>query len=274
MVRIAVIGGGRIGEALITGLLESGWDKEDLVIVGRTPVRAGSLQQRFGIRVTDNVTDAADAADLIVIAVKPHDVDPVLTELSESTPNSGRDQVLVSLAAGVPTTRLESALPGFPAARVMPNTAIAIGRGMSVIAAGRYLREEHMRMVSQVFGAVGEVVTVAESQMDAVTAVSGSGPAYFFLVAEVMIDGAVHMGLSRDIADQLVRQTMLGSAALLKTSGLTVAQLRASITPAEGATAAAVRELEQRAVRSVFHEAFNAAARWSLEPGATRTLQC
>lgn len=267
-----MIGGGRIGDALITGLLESGWDREDLAVVARTPVRAGSLRQRFGIRVTNNVT-AAEGAALIVIAVKPHDVAPVLTELSESAQNSGCDQVLVSLAAGVPTTLLETALPRFPVARVMPNTAIATGQGISAIAAGRYLRREHMQLVSQVFGAVGEVVTVAEAQMDAVTAVSGSGPAYFFLVAEVMIDGAVHMGLPRDMADQLVRQTMLGSAALLKASGLPADQLRASITPAAGATATAVRELEQRAVRSAFHEALNAAARWSLKPGETLTLQ-
>ncbi|MFC9472249.1 pyrroline-5-carboxylate reductase [Nocardia sp. NPDC056952] len=265
MARIAVIGGGRIGEALIAGLLESGWAREDLVVVGRVLARI----ERFGIRAMSSLADATENADLIVIAVKPRDVDGVLTELAESMVGRARDQVLVSLAAGVSTARMEAGLPaGFPVVRVMSNTPMLVGQGMSAIAAGRHCSEEQLRLVGDVMEAVGKVVTVAESQMDAVTAVSGSGPAYFFLVIEAMIDASVQLGLSREVAAQLVQQTMLGSAALLTESRRPGVELRAAVTSPAGTTAAAVGELERGGVRSAFGEALIAAERRSAELGA------
>lgn len=269
MTRIAVIGGGRIGEALIAGLLESGRAAKDLVVVETHADRAEQLAGRFGLRVTDSLEDAAVGADLLVIAVKPGDVDTVLTQLGKAELNGGdRDQVLVSLAAGVPTARLEAKLPaGFPVVRVMPNTPMLVGQGMSVLAPGRYARPEQLAMVTELLEAVGKVVTVAESQMDAVTAVSGSGPAYFFLVVEALIDAGVGLGLSRDVATQLVVQTMIGSAALLDDSGQTAAELRAAVTSPAGTTAAALRELERGGVRSAFLEALHAAKQRSGEQG-------
>ncbi|MGK8553891.1 pyrroline-5-carboxylate reductase [Nocardia gipuzkoensis] len=269
MTRIAVIGGGRIGEALVAGLLESGRLTKDLVVVETHRERADLIADRLGIRVTDDVTDAAVGADLLVIAVKPGDVDGVLASLGKAELGD-RDQILVSLAAGVPTARLEGKLPaGFPVVRVMANTPMLVGQGMSVIAPGRYAREKHLEVVTEVLAAVGKVVTVAESQMDAVTAVSGSGPAYFFLVVEAMVDAGVGLGLTRDVATRLVVQTMVGSAALLDESGQTAAELRAAVTSPAGTTAAAMRELERGGLRSSFLEALFAAKQRSAEQGAS-----
>lgn len=270
MTRIAVIGGGRIGEALVAGLLEAGRAVKDLVVVETHANRAGLLADRLGVRVTDAIDDAAVGADLLVIAVKPADVDAVLTELGKIELDGDRDQTLVSLAAGVPTARLESKLPaGFPVVRVMPNTPMLVGQGMSVLAPGRYAKAEQLDLVTEVLGAVGQVAVVAESQMDAVTAISGSGPAYFFLVVEAMVDAGVSLGLSRDVAAQLVVQTMIGSAAMLDESGQSAVDLRAAVTSPAGTTAAAVRELERAGVRSAFLEALHAAERRSAEQGSS-----
>ncbi|WP_194831994.1 pyrroline-5-carboxylate reductase [Nocardia sp. XZ_19_369] len=274
MTRIAVIGGGRIGEALIAGLLESGRLAKDLVVVETFPERGAQIAERFGVRVTDSVADAAVGADLLVVAVKPADVDAVMTALGKAAlsddPSVGndRDQILVSLAAGVPTARLEAKLPaGFPVVRVMPNTPMLVGQGMSVIAPGRHTRPPQLELVTEVLGAVGKVVTVAESQMDAVTAVSGSGPAYFFLVVEAMVDAGVGLGLTREVATQLVVQTMVGAAALLDESEQSAVELRAAVTSPAGTTAAAIRELERGGVRSAFLEALHAAKQRSAEQG-------
>ncbi|MFE7800606.1 pyrroline-5-carboxylate reductase [Nocardia sp. NPDC057440] len=268
MTRIAVIGGGRIGEALVAGLLESGRAGKDLVIVETHADRAALIADRFGVRVTESVADAVIGADLLVIAVKPGDVDTVLTQLGKAELDADRDQVLVSLAAGVPTARLEAKLPaGFPVVRVMPNTPMLVGQGMIVLAPGRYARPEQLVEVTDLLSAVGKVVTVAESQMDAVTAVSGSGPAYFFLVVEAMVDAAVGLGLTRDIATQLVVQTMVGSAALLDDAEQSAVELRAAVTSPAGTTAAALRELERGGVRSAILEALHAAKQRSAEQG-------
>ncbi|WP_406266879.1 pyrroline-5-carboxylate reductase [Nocardia sp. NBC_00881] len=270
MTRIAVIGGGRIGEALIAGLLESGRLAKDLVVVETRRERSHQIADRFRVRVTDDLADAAVGADLLVIAVKPADVEAVLAPLGKAEVGSDRDQVLLSLAAGVPTARLEGRLPaGFPVVRVMPNTPMLVGQGMSVIAPGRYARPQHLELVTEVLAAVGKVVTVAETQMDAVTAVSGSGPAYFFLVVEAMVEAGVGLGLTRDVATELVVQTMVGSAALLDGSGQTAAELRAAVTSPAGTTAAAVRELERGGLRSAFLEALYAAKQRSAEQGAS-----
>ena len=269
MTRIAVIGGGRIGEALIAGLLESGRASKDLVVVETYKDRAELIAERFGVRVTDSVTDAAVGADLLVIAVKPGDVDTVLTQLGKADLGGDKDQVLVSLAAGVPTARLEAKLPaGFPVVRVMPNTPMLVGQGMSVLASGRYTRPEQLALVNELLAAVGRVATVAEAQMDAVTALSGSGPAYFFLVVEAMVEGGVGLGLTREVATQLVVQTMIGSAALLDDSGQSAVELRAAVTSPAGTTAAALRELERGGLRSAFMEALHAAKDRSAEQGA------
>ena len=268
MTRIAVIGGGKIGEALVAGLLEAGRATKDLVVAEQFPARAKEIAEQFGIRVT-TVADAAEGADLIVVAVKPSDVDGVLTALGEVELDSDREQLIVSLAAGVPTSRFEPKLPaGFPVIRAMPNTPMLVGEGMSVIAPGRYVKEAHLELVRDVLSAVGKVTVVSENQMDAVTAVSGSGPAYFFLVVEAMVDAGVSLGLTRRTASELVVQTMLGSAAMLDRSEESATELRAAVTSPAGTTAAAVRVLEQNGLRSAFIEALHAAKDRSAQQGA------
>ncbi|MFH5211058.1 pyrroline-5-carboxylate reductase [Antrihabitans sp. NCIMB 15449] len=269
MTRIAVIGGGRIGEALVAGLLEAGRATKDLVVAEQMPARAKELAQEFGVRVT-TVADAAEGADVIVVAVKPGDVDAVMSALSEVELDAEREQLLVSLVAGIPTSRYEPKLPaGFPVIRVMSNTPMLVGEGMSVLAPGRYVKDAHLDLVRDVLQSVGKVVTVAETQMDAVTAVSGSGPAYFFLVAEAMVDAAVDLGLSRKTATELVVQTMIGSAAMLDRSDEDAHELRAAVTSPAGTTAAALRVLEQKGLRSAFIEALHAARDRSAQQGVT-----
>ncbi|MGW0043815.1 pyrroline-5-carboxylate reductase [Rhodococcus sp. NPDC003348] len=268
MTRIAVMGGGRIGEALIAGLVKAGHAPKDLVVAEQYPPRAQELAGQYGIRTT-TVADAADGAHVVVIAVKPADVDAVMTELGSIDLDGDVEQLVVTLAAGIPTARYESKLPaGFPVVRVMPNTPMLVGEGVSAIAAGRYATSEHLEQVRELLGAVGKVVTVSESQLDAVTAVSGSGPAYLFLVAEAMIEGGVGLGLTRAVATELVVQTMVGSAAMLDGSGSTANELRADVTSPGGTTAAGVRELERGGLRTAFNDALAAAKRRSAELGA------
>ncbi|QNG19814.1 pyrroline-5-carboxylate reductase [Rhodococcus triatomae] len=268
MTRIAVIGGGRIGEALIAGLLRAGHAVKDLVVAEHSPVRSKEIADEYGVLVT-GIRDAAEGADVIVVAVKPGDVEKATAEIDKADLDSDREQMLVSLAAGVPTVFYEKRLPaGFPVVRVMPNTPMLVGAGMSVIAPGRHVKDEHLELVRGVLGSVGSVATVPESQIDAVTAVSGSGPAYVFLVAEAMIDAAVGLGLPRATASELVTQTIAGSAAMLGGSGESPTELRAAVTSPGGTTAAAVRQLESHGVRKAFFEALEAAKSRSAELGS------
>ncbi|MGL4305487.1 MAG: pyrroline-5-carboxylate reductase, partial [Mycobacteriaceae bacterium] len=232
MTRIAILGGGKIGEALIAGLIKSGHPAKDLVVAEKSTDRAEELSGRYGIRAA-TITDAVEGANVLVIAVKPNDVDAVLAQIGEADVDD-RHQVVVSLVAGLPASRYESKLAvGTPVIRVMPNTPMLVGKGVSVLAAGRFAKPEHLDTVQKIMGSVGMVATVKEEQMDVVTAVSGSGPAYFFLVAEAMIDGAVALGLARDVATQLVVGTIVGSAAMLESALSTdesATDLRAAVT--------------------------------------------
>ncbi|MFX1759302.1 pyrroline-5-carboxylate reductase proc [Rhodococcus gordoniae] len=269
MTRIAVIGGGRIGEALVSGLLKNGFATKDLVVAEKFEERRDELSRTYSIRVTDSTADAAEGADVVVVAVKPNDVDAVVTALAAVDAGNDDEQILVSLAAGIPTVRYETKLPaGFPVVRVMPNTPMLVGEGASVLSAGRYVKQQHLDTVREILASVGTVSVVPESQIDAVTAVSGSGPAYFFLVAEAMIDAGVALGLTRAVATDLVVQTMTGSAAMLARSGDNAADLRAAVTSPGGTTAAAIRELERGGVRTAFYEALDAAKRRSAQLGA------
>ncbi|MEU5842472.1 pyrroline-5-carboxylate reductase [Rhodococcus sp. NPDC047139] len=269
MTRIAVIGGGRIGEALVSGLLKNGFATKDLVVAEKFEERREQLGRDYSIRVTGSTSDAAEGADVVVVAVKPNDVDAVVTDLAAIDADNDDEQILVSLAAGIPTVRFETKLPaGFPVVRVMPNTPMLVGEGASVLAAGRYVKQHHLDTVREILASVGTVSVVPESQIDAVTAVSGSGPAYFFLVAEAMVDAGVALGLTRTVATDLVVQTMTGSAAMLARSGDNAADLRAAVTSPGGTTAAALRELERGGLRTAFYEALDAAKRRSAQLGA------
>jgi pyrroline-5-carboxylate reductase len=283
MARIAIIGGGSIGEALLSGLLRAGRQSKDLVLAERIPERAKYLADTYSVLVTSSVTDAVDNATFVVVAVKPADVEAALAELAQAAANAGgvdndsAEQVFVTVAAGITISHFESKLPaGTPVVRGMPNAAALVGAGVTALATGRFVTPPQLEEVSALFDAVGGVLTVPESQMDAVTALSGSGPAYFFLLVEALVDAGVAAGLSRSVASELTAQTMAGSAAMLldrmnqdrpSAEGVplglqvdtTAAQLRATVTSPGGTTAAALRELERGGLRAAVDAAVQAA---------------
>ncbi|ORV81940.1 pyrroline-5-carboxylate reductase [Mycobacterium interjectum] len=282
MARIAIIGGGSIGEALLSGLLRAGRQVKDLVVAERMPDRAEYLAETYAVRVA-SVSDAVDNATFVVVAVKPADVDAVMGELARAAADAETDsaeQVFVTVAAGITIGYFESKLPaGTPVVRAMPNAAALVGAGVTALAKGRFVTEPQLEEVSALFDSVGGVLTVPESQMDAVTALSGSGPAYFFLMVEALVDAGVAAGLSRSVATDLTAQTMAGSAAMLlermdsdrsverealgARADATAAQLRATVTSPGGTTAAALRELERGGLRVAVDAAVQAAKRRS-----------
>jgi pyrroline-5-carboxylate reductase len=286
--RIAIIGGGSIGEALLSGLLRSGRQARDMVIAEKHPDRAKYLSETYSVLVT-TVADAAENAAYVVVAVKPSDVEKVIGDISAAAAraeNSSAEQVFVTVAAGVTTAYYEANLPaGSPVIRVMPNAPVVVGGGVSALAPGRFATPEQLKEVSAIFDAVGGVLTVPESQIDAVTAVSGSGPAYFFLMVEALVDAGVAVGLPRAVATELATQTMAGSAAMLletldhaTSSGdgaagtamdTSPAQLRAAVTSPGGTTAAGLRELERGGLRAAVAEAVVAAKTRSEQLGIT-----
>ncbi|MBB4852821.1 pyrroline-5-carboxylate reductase [Mycobacteroides chelonae] len=293
MSRIAIIGGGNIGEALISGLLRAGRQAKDIVVSEKVPARAKALAEAYSIRISE-VADAVEGADFIVVAVKPSDVESATTEIAAALAKLDAEgaereteQVLVSVAAGVSTSFFESKLAaGAPVVRVMPNAPMLVGAGVSALAKGRFANDEQLSAVAELLESVGSVITVAESQMDTVTALSGSGPAYFFLLVEALVDAGVASGLTRPVATDLVIQTMAGSAAMLleraetdenRAPGLqtrtevdtTAAELRATITSPGGTTAAALRELERGGLRASVYAAVDAAKIRSEQLGIT-----
>jgi pyrroline-5-carboxylate reductase len=264
MVRLAVLGGGRMGEALVAGLREAGWERDELAVAEIDPDRRRVLEERFpGVRVVPSPAWAVADAEVVVVAVKPADVVPALAASAEALPAGA---LVLSLAAGVPLAELERAAPDRPIVRAMPNAAALVGRGAAAIAAGRHADGAHLDAAERILGAVGTVVRLPEHQLDAVTALSGSGPAYVFLVAEALMEAGVLAGLPRDVADALVRQTLLGAAALLD-RGEPPETLRATVTSPGGTTAAGLRVLEQRGVRGAFLDAVLAAAERSRQLG-------
>jgi pyrroline-5-carboxylate reductase len=250
-----------MGEALVTGLLSAGWAASDITVVEVSADRRAALGDLLpGVTVAPEV----GPADAAVVAVKPADVDAACRGLAAA----GVGRVL-SIAAGVPTTRLEGALgDGVPVVRAMPNTPALVGAGVSAIAAGREAGPDDLAWATEVLGAVGQVVEVPEKLLDAVTGLSGSGPAYVFLVVEALIDAGVLAGLPRDVAETLAIGTVAGSARLLTETGDGPAELRAAVTSPGGTTAAGLRALEQAGVRAAFLDAVTAAAERSRELGA------
>ncbi|WP_292652503.1 pyrroline-5-carboxylate reductase [Nocardioides sp.] len=252
---IAIIGAGNMGGAVLAGLLEAGHAPESVIVVESREEQAAALREKHGIR-TLPAAEAVAEADVVVLGVKPYGIVPVLESIASALrPGT----TVVSLAAGVPTSAMEPAVPdGVSVVRVMPNTPALVGEGMSAVAGGAKATPEAVATAAELMGAVGKVVTVPESQIDAVTAISGSGPAYVFMVAESWIEAGVHLGLTRDDATTLVIQTLAGSAELLK-SGTHPAILREQVTSPGGTTAAALGALEQNGLRAAFLEATRAA---------------
>ena len=261
---IAVLGAGKIGEALLSGLLKAGRPADDLAFTERYPERAAELTKRYGVRAVD-VPTAAREADVLVVAVKPQDIEPLLDELA---PVITPDTLIVSLCAGLPTKLYERRLPdGTPVVRVMPNTPMLVGEAMSAISAGRHASAGHLAVVEELLGSVGRVVLVPESQQDAVTALSGSGPAYFFFLVEAMIDAGILLGLPRAVAADLIIQSAVGAARMLRDSGEHPVTLREAVTSPGGTTIMAIRELEKHGVRAALLAAIEAARDRSQELG-------
>jgi len=256
--KIAILGGGRIGEALLSGLLSSGWrDAGEIVVTDRGEERIGELHERYGAEATsDNAAAVADAG-LVVIAVKPQDIDALLGQVGQHL-TSG--QTVVSVAAAIPTAHIEERIAeGVPVVRAMPNAPATVHEGMAGICAGAHAGDDQLAVAEELLSHLGRVVRVPEQWMDAITAVSGSGPAYFALLAEAMIEAGILLGLSREVSTTLVVQTMFGTAKQLRDQGMHPVELRESVTSPGGTTIAAIRELEQAGVRAAFLNAIQAA---------------
>lgn len=265
--RIAIVGGGKIGEALLAGLIQSGKQTKDLVVAEKMPKRAKEIADEYGVLVTD-VTSAAEGAQYVFLATKPDDVDAVLRQLSGADDDAESERVTVTLVAGIPISRYENALQaGSPVVRVMPNTPMLVNEAMSAVSAGRYVDEDQLAAVVRLLESVGKVVVIPEKHMDAVTAISGSGPAYVFLMAESMIDAGVALGLTRAQASELAVQTVKGAGLLLSESGLSPVDLRAAVTSPGGTTAAAIREFEANGFRHGVYQATRACAAASAKAG-------
>ncbi|MBA3524072.1 MAG: pyrroline-5-carboxylate reductase [Geodermatophilaceae bacterium] len=261
---LAILGGGKLGEALLSGLLRDPHGPERIVVCERHPDRAAQLSERYGVG-TPSVAEAAASSRVLLLAVKPQDIGALLQQLA---PVVQAHHVVVSVAAGIPTARLEAGLPpGTPVVRAMPNTPALVDQAMSAISPGSHADEEHLALAEAILCCVGKVVRVPENQLDAVTALSGSGPAYFFFLVEAMIDAGILLGLPRTLAADLIVQTALGAATMLRDTGEHPVQLREAVTSPGGTTIAAVRELERHGVRSALISAIEAARDRSVELG-------
>jgi pyrroline-5-carboxylate reductase len=262
--KIAVLGAGKAGEALIAGILSSGWrEPAEIVATARHREHLDQLAERHGISTTLSNVEAAEGAAVVVIAVKPQDIEALLSEIGSALTPS---QTVLSIAAAIPTALIERHLSDHvPVVRAMPNTPVTVQEGMAGLAPGAHAEEEHLVQAEEVLGSVGRSVRVEEGYMDAITAVSGSGPAYFALLAESMIEAGILLGLSRDVSTDLVVQTMLGTAKLLRDEKMHPVELREMVTSPGGTTIAAIRELEQAGVRAAFLNAIQAAMERSRE---------
>jgi pyrroline-5-carboxylate reductase len=254
--RVAVVGVGKMGETLLSGLLRSGKPADELVATVRRQDRGEQLRERYGIEVVPSA-EAGKLAEVLILAVKPQDMAVLLDEIGPSIP---ADRLVVSIAAGVPTRSIERRLAdGTPVVRVMSNTPALVDEAMSAISGGRHATAEHLARTEELLRPVGKTVRVPESQQDAVTALSGSGPAYFYFLVEAMIDAGILLGLPRAVAHDLIVQSAIGAAVMLRDSGDHPVTLREAVTSPGGTTIAAIRELENHAVRAALLSALEAA---------------
>jgi pyrroline-5-carboxylate reductase len=257
---VAILGAGVMGSTLLSGLIRSGRDVADLVITGRNTERAEELARTSGVRRMGNV-EAAKTADTVVLVVKPQDMGGLLAEIRDHVRPGA---LVVSLAAGITTAFLEERLPaGTAVVRVMPNTPALVDEGMAAISPGHACDEVHLVEAEELLRSCGKVLRIPEKHQDAVTAISGSGPAYIFYVVEAMIEAGVLLGLPRGTSTQLVVQTLFGAATMLKETGQHPTVLREQVSSPGGTTMAALRQLDDHKVRAAFVTAMEAAAQRS-----------
>lgn len=265
MTRVALVGAGMMGEALARGMVDAGWAPGDLVLADVRADRLAEMEKALGCATANDALDAASDADATILAVKPQDAAAALDRIAGALGSGG----LVSIVAGLTTSSIEDQLGGRPSVvRAMPNTPARVGRGVTALADGRYVADATKEIAESVFTAVGPVVWLSEDKLDAVTALSGSGPAYLFLVAEALVEAGVALGLPRDVSETLAFSTIEGSGRMLRETGDPPAVLRAQVTSPGGTTAAALQVLEAMAVRAAFGEAVRAAYRRSRELGS------
>ncbi|MBO0774748.1 MAG: pyrroline-5-carboxylate reductase [Actinobacteria bacterium] len=253
---IGILGAGKMGEALLSGLLRAGRSPSGLLAVVRRAERGDYLRQAYGITVT-GVAEVAKSADTLVLTVKPQDM---MTLLDEIAPHLPPGRLVISVAAGITTGVIEDRLGGeVPVVRVMSNTPVLVDEAMSVISAGAYAGEEHLARAEELLRPVGKVLRIPESQQDAATALSGSGPAYVYFLVEAMVDSGILLGMPRGTALEMVIQAVYGAATMLRDTGEHPVILREAVTSPAGTTIAAIRELERHGVRAAFLEAIEAA---------------
>jgi len=254
---VAILGAGVMGSTLLSGLVRSGRDVADLVITGRDVERTKKLAGTYAVRWMSNV-DAAVEADTLVLVVKPQDMSGLLAEIRGHVRPAA---LVVSLAAGITTSFLEERLPpGTAVVRVMPNTPALVDEGMAAISPGQHCDEVHLSEAEELLRSCGKVLRIPEKHLDAVTAVSGSGPAYIFYVVEAMIEAGVLLGMPRATSTELVVQTLYGAATMLKETGQHPTVLREQVSSPGGTTMAALRQLDDHKVRAAFVTAMEAAA--------------
>ena len=262
---IAILGAGKMGEALISGLLRAGRNPSDVVVVVRRSARADELRDTYGV-AAQSAADAVKTAETLVIAVKPQDMSVLLDEIA---PHMPADRLVISVAAGIPTALIERRLGAeIPVVRVMSNTPVHVDEAMSVISAGRYAGEDHLRRAEELLRPVGKVLRIPESQQDAATALSGSGPAYVYFLVEAMVDAGILLGIPRATALEMVNQAVYGAARMLRDSGEHPVILREAVTSPGGTTISAIRELERHGVRAAFLEAIESARDRGAELGS------
>lgn len=262
---IALLGVGKLGEALLSGLLRSGTAPASMLAAERHPERAAEIAERYGV-ATPTPEEATAQADVLLLAVKPQDMRALLTDIA---PHVRAETLVVSMAAGITSALVEELLPeGTHVVRVMTNTPVFVDEAMSAISAGSHATGEHLQVVEDLLSPVGKVVRVPESQQDAVTALSGTGPAYFFFLVEAMIDAGILLGLPRAVAAELIVQTAVGSARMLRESGEHPVLLREAVTSPGGTTIAAIRTMEDHGVRAAMLAAIEAARDRSRELAA------
>jgi pyrroline-5-carboxylate reductase len=263
---IAILGAGKMGEALASGLLRAGVvTPEEIVAAARRSDRAEQLRNEYGIEVV-SAAQAAAKAQTLVIAVKPQDMDALLAEICAVVTS---EHLVISVAAGITTAFIGRRLPGdVPVVRVMSNTPVLVDEAMSVISPGAHATEEHLRRAEELLRPVGKVLRIPESQQDAATALSGSGPAYVYFLVEAMVDAGILLGMPRNNALEMVKQAVYGAATMLRDSGEHPVLLREAVTSPGGTTINAIRELERHGVRAAVLAAIEAARDRGRELGA------
>ena len=261
---VAFLGGGRMGEALVSGLIRSkGRTPSELMLTCRREERARELAERLGVVTTLSNPEAVHWASTLVLTVKPQDMEALLQQITDAVTEQ---HLVITFAAGIRTSFIQKYVPrGTPVVRVMSNVPVLVDEAMSVISPGGFAEDKHLAVAEELLSSVGRVIRLPEKHQDAVTATSGSGPAYFFLLAEAMIEACILLGLSRDVATELIIQTMVGSAKMLRDTKKHPVELREMVTSPGGTTIMAIRHLEQAGVRAAFLNAIDAACKRSAE---------